>query len=77
MKGQVVAVNERGRRVGEDHHNAGLTNHEVDLLLAMRDEGCTYRFLADCFGISKSSVAMICRGERRCQVAMNFKTVEV
>lgn len=71
-----VAVNERGLRIGQWHHNARLTDHEVELLLRLRDEGWSYNRLADKFEISKSSVAHICRGERRCQTPAGYKSVK-
>lgn len=69
----VVSVNERGYRVGESHPHARLTNGEVDLLLALRDEGWSYGRLAIKFEISKAAVAKICRGESRCQTPARAK----
>lgn len=61
------AVNERGMRIGESHPGAVLTDHEVDLLLELRDEGYSYSWLAEKFEVSKGTVAKICTGQRRCQ----------
>jgi len=72
-----VAVNEIGRRVGDSHHNAKLTNHEVELLLVMYQEGLGYRRLAAKFEISKSQVRNICKGRARCQSASDWRTVHV
>jgi ribosome-binding protein aMBF1 (putative translation factor) len=74
---KTVAVNERGIRIGEDHQRAKLTNHEVDLLLELREDGWSYRRLADKFEISKSQVRYICKGHSRCQTAVSFKTVHI
>jgi DNA-directed RNA polymerase specialized sigma24 family protein len=74
---RVVAVNERGLRIGEDHRLAKLTNAEVDLLLALREEGCSYRFLARKFEISKSAVRWYVIGGRRCQTPTDYKEVHV
>lgn len=73
----VVAVNERGKRIGEDHPRAVLTNAEVDRLLVLREEGLSYGKLARMFDVSKSSVRYYCKGERRCQVAASFRVVHV
>lgn len=35
---KLIGVNAGGLRVGEDHHNAKLTNHEVDLIRDSLDE---------------------------------------
>ncbi|WP_426116293.1 hypothetical protein [Massilia sp. PWRC2] len=54
-----------GRRVGEDHQNAVLTDEEVQVMRDMREQGRTYEWLADKFEVSKSSVAKICKYQRR------------
>ena len=42
-----VAVNERGRRIGEDHPRATLSNDAVDLIRELHeDEGRSYRYIA-------------------------------
>lgn len=68
-----VRVNERGQRIGESHHNAVLTDSEVELLIADRGpEGeparMTLRELAIKWGLSKSGVKGILDGRRRGQV---------
>lgn len=73
----VVAVNENGARVGDSHLQARLTNGEVDLLLRLHEDGWGYRRLAEKFGISKSGVRRICKGETRCQTPARFKEVHL
>lgn len=73
-----VGVNERGIRVGEDHQNAKLTDAEVDLLLELREEhGLSYNELAEKFGLSKSGVRKICKGQTRSQRPERYKTVHI
>ena len=72
---RMVAVNEQGLRIGDSHGNAKLSNREVELLLTLREEGWSYRKLADKFEISKGHARDICKGRRRCQTAMRFKEV--
>lgn len=56
----------KGRRMGEEHQNAILTNGEVENLRQLREgEGMTYDKLAAKFEISKSAVAKICQYNRR------------
>jgi hypothetical protein len=74
---RVVAVNDLGFRIGEDHRMAKLTNAEVDLLLGLRDEGWSYLKLARKFEISKSAVRWYVIGGRRCQTPVDFKEVHV
>lgn len=72
-KKRVVAVNERGLVIGEDHPRAVLTDAEVDLLLELRSEGYSYGWLAVKMEVSKSCVAKICRGEHRSQIPVGYR----
>lgn len=72
-----VKINASGLRVGEDHHNAKLTDAEVDRLLALHDEGFGYKRLARMFEISRSEVRNICLGRRRCQTVAGHRRVHV
>ena len=73
----LVAVNGQGRRIGEDHHLAKLSDHEVDLLLSLRDEGYSYGWLAAKFEISKSAVRWFCIGGRRGQSVAGFRAIVI
>lgn len=73
---KVVAVNERGLRIGEDHQRAKLTNAEVDMIRRLHAEGLSYRTLAEKYEVSKRTIAAICRYERRSEIAMGWKTVK-
>lgn len=64
---QRVAINEAGLRIGEDHQNAKLTNAEVDQIRSLNESGISYRHLAKMFEVSKITIAMIIRCERRAQ----------
>lgn len=71
---RVFGVNDKGLRVGEDHQNAILTNDEVELIRDLRAQGLKYDTIAEKFEVSKSTIAMICRYERRAESATQFKT---
>lgn len=73
---RTVGANDRGARVGEDHHNAKLTDAEVELLLALRAQGWGYRRLAAKFDVSKRTVRGYCSGRSRHQVPTRWKVVE-
>ncbi|MDZ7918501.1 hypothetical protein [Rhodoferax sp.] len=77
MSVRTVGVNDIGRRVGDSHPNAKLTDHEVDLLLSLRDEGWPYSKLATKFEISKSQARNICKGLKRCQIPARYKAVHL
>ena len=73
----IVAVNERGLRVGDSHQNAKYSNAEVDLVLQLRDDGFSYGKIVKMMEMPKSTVASIIKGCRRCQFADKYKIVEV
>jgi hypothetical protein len=73
---RVIGVNDKGIRVGEDHQHAKLSNAEIDLLLELREEGLSYRQLAEKFEISKSHARYICKGRWRCQAATRFMALD-
>lgn len=77
MSSVLVAVNAKGRRIGEDHQNAKYTNSEVELVLTLRDEGYTYDMIAITMQMPKSTVACFCRADRRAQTVARHKVVEI
>tara|TARA_R110000851_G_scaffold165169_2_gene309946 strand:+ start:155639 stop:155920 length:282 start_codon:yes stop_codon:yes gene_type:complete len=77
MKKEVVAVNEYGIRLGQYHHRSKLTDHEVELIRRLHEEGLSYMQLADKFEVSKSAIAGICRYQRRAQTPCDWRTVVI
>jgi hypothetical protein len=74
---KLVAVNERGLRIGEDHPNAKLSNAQVDELFDLVDAGKTSREIASLLGVSHDLVKKIRCGHRRCQWPASWKLIEV
>jgi hypothetical protein len=72
-----VAINELGRRIGQDHHRAKLTNGEVEMLIQMHEEGIGYRRLAIMFDVSPSAVRYIVKGRIRAQYPTEFRVVHI
>ena len=72
-----LAVNAAGKRIGESHHRAKLSDEEVDTILYLRDEGLSYAQIAakwdDDMRISKSTVRDICLGRIRAQMPDRYK----
>lgn len=69
-----IGVNESGRRVGQGHHNAKLTDAEVDLVRELReDHGYTYGQIADWFGATAQTIKDICLYKRRAQTPHRYK----
>lgn len=73
---RIVALNERGLRIGETHPQAKYTNLEIAEVLALRDQGMSYLEIAKVREMPRSTVAHICRGDRRCQTPDRYAKVE-
>ena len=75
MKKRVVAIGEKGKRVGEDHGRARLTNHEVELIRALHAAGMGYKQLAGKFEVGVRTIRDIVHLRKRATAAMGWKTV--
>lgn len=76
MSRRIVAINELGIRIGEDHQRAKLTDAEVDLMRQLNEEGMSYSVLAEKFEVGKTTVAEICRYEKRAQIATKWRVIK-
>jgi hypothetical protein len=75
---RVVAVNETGRPIGEDHYRADLTDGEVELARRMREKDkMTYAQIAKIFEVSRGAIAKICLYQRRNQFPARHKKVVI
>lgn len=74
---RVIRLNETGRRIGESHPNTKLTDHDVELILALVDEGLSYTEVAEKFEVSKSCIQHIVSGRNRGQWAARLIRVSV
>lgn len=73
-----VATNDRGYRIGQDHHGSKLTDAEVEQIRDLHEfAGWPYRSIAREYGTSKSCIAEICRYEKRCQTVFDWKKVVI
>ena len=66
-------VNERGRRIGQDHPRARYTDGEVAMVWVLRDEGWGYRRIAQALQMPRSTVRAIVAGRMRCQSVAGHK----
>lgn len=74
---QYVAVNERGLRIGEGHHNSTIPDAVVDKIREMHeDRGKSYRQISMRLDIPIPTVAKICRYERRAQTPERWVRVD-
>lgn len=73
---KVIALNERGFRIGATHHNATIPEETVQRIRYLHEEeGIGYRRLARMFNLRRDTVVKICRYERRGQVPSSWKRV--
>lgn len=72
---KVIGLNDDGRRVGQDHHRARFTDHEVELMRQMRDSNMSFYRIARIMECGESTVRDICNHRRRAQVPTKFKKV--
>lgn len=72
-----VPLNELGRRIGQWHHRAVLSDHDVDLVHALHDDGMSMAEIARKFEVSKGCIWKIVHGYRRSQVAARWMRVRV
>lgn len=73
---KLMGVNEKGRPVGESHPKARLTDHDVDLIFVLYQDGMTIVEIARKFECRKSVINDILKGRRRAQRAVRWKRVE-
>lgn len=75
---KMIAINESGKRIGEDHQHAVLTNEQVDRIRDLHeDHNLTYTQLSEMYGVGKSTIAGICQYRRRAQTPFGWKRLEV
>lgn len=70
-----VAVNDRGNTVGQDHHRAKLTDHDVWLIHDLRANGVKRADIAAKFECSLHTVIAILAGRRRTHIATSQRNV--
>lgn len=73
----LVAVNERGKRIGENHPRAKLLDSEVDQVFALREAGFTLAEIGRKLDMSKEGIWKIVQGYRRGQSTARFVKVSV
>lgn len=74
---KTVTLNELGRRIGESHPRAKLTDAEVDLVLDLLADGMSLAQVAGKMDVSKSCIAHIASGRRRGQMIARVVSVVV
>jgi transposase len=70
-----VMVNEAGRRIGESHPRARLTDHEIDLIRELHEGGLGYKKIAKKFDTGRETIRDIVRCKKRAQIPARLKRV--
>ena len=74
---KIVAVNENGHRIGEDHPKSKLTNEQVDRIRDLREyHDMSYEQLAAMYQVPKTTIASICQYMRRAQTPFGWKRLQ-
>jgi DNA-binding transcriptional regulator YiaG len=74
----VIAVNERGYRIGERHQRAKISDETVDLIRELREDyGISTPQIAAALDIPLATVRSICYYQCRAQVPHNWKRIHV
>lgn len=68
-----VQIGEYGRRVGESHGRAKLTDHEIDLMRQLKEEGMSAKEIAEKFEVSKRYVYKLVNFERRASIVSEWR----
>lgn len=70
-----LTYSESGRRIGECHHRAKLTDAQIDSMFQMLEEGLSFRKIAHRMGISFWTARSIFRGRTRGAAIYKVKNV--
>jgi hypothetical protein len=64
----------KGWRVGELHHNAKLTDDDVDLIIELREKyKLTYKAIGEKFDVTFACIYQICSGLKRSRLSGRIK----
>ncbi len=73
---RMVAVGDRGCRIGEDSQVAKYTNAEIEQVFALREEGYSYRRIAAMLDMPRSTVWAVAAGLMRGKVVDHWERRE-
>lgn len=75
QKTQLIQIGEYGKRIGESHGRAKLTDHEIDLVRQLKEQGMPAAEIADKMEISKRYVYKLANFERRASIVAQCRRV--
>lgn len=74
---KLVALNENGNRIGENHPRAKLLDAEIDQVHELAEAGLTLRQIGEKMDMSKGGIWKILNGYRRSQTPARLVRVSV
>ncbi len=74
-KPQYVHIGEYGKRIGETHGMAKLSDHEIDLVRQLKEEGMPATEISEKFEVSKRYVYKLVNYERRASMVAEYRRV--
>lgn len=74
---KLVALNEKNRRIGQEHPRAKLTDAEVELVFELLESGLSLAAVARKMDVTKSCIGHIASGRRRSQFVARVVRVSV
>lgn len=75
-KGRLVQVGEYGRRCGEDHGRAKLTDHEVELVRQLKEGGMSAAEIAEKMEITVRYVYILATFARRACAVVQYRKMK-
>lgn len=70
---KMIGVNAAGLRVGQYHQRAKLSDAAVESIRMLREDGISYRVIAEKFEVSPMLVCYICQYKRRVSAVVRFR----
>jgi len=74
-KPPLVQIGEYGKRIGETHGMAKLSDHEIDLVRQLKEQGMPAGEIAEKFEVSKRYVYKLVNYERRASIVAEYRRV--
>lgn len=74
MQRRIIALSDTGYAVGEGHHNAKLTNADVDSVFELREAGLSLSQIGLKFGVGKACIFKILHGRTRAETPVAWRT---
>lgn len=71
-----VAITDQGYRIGQDHHRAKYTDHEIEEILNLVDSGLSCYAVAKLLGIPRSTVRDWVSGRLRAHVPVRWRRID-